>query len=133
MAIIPGNIDDKLRIKDDLTYNEYKEEMTSAFGQYEKYGATPEQVTNFLTHEDWNDEMYNTTSAFLWYVAMAVREIELGILEERVRAQISYHIPLYDQGKYHDLDLDEKELLGKDIAYIKTKVNLIPVDQLKEA
>lgn len=122
-----------MRIKDDLTYREYKEEMLGVFCQYEDFGATPEQVTNFLTHEDWTDEMEDTTSAFLWYISIAVRELELDILEDRVLAQISFHIPLYDQGEYHDLEADEKELVDQDVAYIKAKVALIPVDQLKKA
>ena len=47
--------------------------------------------------------------------------------------QISFHIPLYDTGEYHDLEADEKELVDQDVAYIKAKVALIPVDQLKKA
>lgn len=122
-----------MRIKEDLTYAEYKEEMLGVFGQYERFGATPEQVTNFLTHEDWSDDMSGTTSAFLWFISIAVRELELGILEDRVLAQISYHIPLYDQGEYHDLEQEEKEMVDKDVAFIKSKAALIPVDQLKKA
>ena len=52
--------------------------------------------------------------------------------EIRVRAQISFHIPLYDKGEYHDLEADEKELVDKGVAYIKAKVALIPVNQLKK-
>ncbi len=122
-----------MRVNEDLTYTEYKEEMLSVFGQYERFGATPEQVTNFLTHEDWTDEMSGTTSAFLWFVSIAVRELELEILEDRVLAQISYHIPLYDQGEYHDLEPEEKVLVDKDLAFIKSNVTLSPVDQLKES
>ena len=122
-----------MRVKDDLTYAEYKNEMLSVFGQYERFGATSEQVTNFLTHEDWTNEMNGTTSAFLWFISIAVRELELGILEDRVLAQISYHIPLYDKGDYHDLLPEEKEMVDKDVKFIKSKVALIPVDQLKKA
>lgn len=122
-----------MRISNDLTYQEYKEEMAGAFCQFEKYGATPAQVTNFLTHEDWDSEMEGTTSAYLWYLAIAVRELELDILEDRVLAQISFHIPFYDQGDYHDLDPKEKELVDADVTFVKSKVSLIPRDQLEAA
>ena len=71
---------------------------------------TPEDVTDWMTDED---NMYLVgTSLFLWLISIAVREIELNILEERVLCNVSYHIPLYDQGEYHDLEADEKESPG---------------------
>ncbi|MBR0342264.1 MAG: hypothetical protein IJH64_08470 [Oscillospiraceae bacterium] len=121
-----------MRIKDDCTYLEYKEAVTDAFHLYEEDGFLPEQVTDYLEDEDWTSEMKGTTSAFMWFVSIAVREIELGILEDRVLAQISFHIPLYEQGEYHDLDFDEKDLLEKDLKYIRTNIKLIPKNELKK-
>lgn len=122
-----------MRSKDDCSYKEYKEGAEDAFHLFEYNNWPVEHVTNYLTEEDWYGEGLIGTSAFMWYLSIAVREIELGCLEDRVLAQISFHIPLYDQGEYHDLEADEKELVDKDIAYIKAKVALIPVDKLKEA
>lgn len=38
--------------------------------------------------------------------------------------QLSYHIPCYENGKYNDITKEEKDLLEKDIAYIRSKVEL---------
>ena len=46
------------------------------------------------------------------------------ILEERVLEQLSYHIPRYEMGKYNDTTPEERELLEKDIALIRSKVEL---------
>lgn len=56
----------------------------------------------------------------------------LNILEDRVLCQASFHIPLYDKGEYHDMDSEEKKLIDKDIAFIKSKVQLIPKNRLKK-
>ena len=131
ITIIPGDIENTMRIKNDCTYSEYKDNALGAFHQYEHFGATSEQVTNYLAEDDWRGEGLKGTSAFLWYLSVATREVELDCLEERVLCEISFHIPLYEQGEYHDLADDEKELVDKDIAYIKSKVLLIPKEQLK--
>lgn len=120
-----------MRCKDDCTYKEYKEGAEDAFHLFEHDNWSAEHVTNYLAEDDWYGEGLIGTSAFMWYLSVAVREIELNCLEDRVLAQVSYHIPLYDQGEYHDLEPEEKEMVDKDLAYIKSKVSLIPPDQLR--
>ena len=83
-----------------------------------------------MTDED--NEYLEGTSLFLWIISITVREIELNILEDRVLCQASFHIPLYDKGEYHDMDSEEKKLIDKDIAFIKSKVQLIPKNRLKK-
>ena len=119
-----------MRVKGDKAYQDYKDGAVDAFHLYELGNYTPEDVTDWMTDED--NAYLVGTSLFLWLISIAVREIELNILEERVLCNVSYHIPLYDQGEYHDLEADEKELVDKDVAFIKANVTLIPVDQLKE-
>ena len=121
-----------MRVKDDCTYAEYKDNALGAFHLFEHDNWPAEHVTNYLAEDDWHGDGLVGTSAFLWYISIATREVELGCLEDRVLAQISYHIPLYDNGDYHDLEPEEKELVDKDVEFIKSKVALIPVDQLKE-
>ena len=120
-----------MRCKDDCSYKEYKEGAEDAFHLFEWNNWSAEQVTNYLTEEDWYGDGLIGTSAFMWYLSVAVREIELNCLEDRVLAQISYHIQIYDQGEYHDLEPEEKEMVDKDVTFIKSKVTLIPVDQLE--
>ena len=132
IIIILGDIENDVRNKDDCTYAEYKEDVVGAFHLYEEDGWPAEHVTNYLAEDDWYGEGLIGTSAFLWYISIATREVELGCLEDRVLAQISYHIPLYDNGDYNDLEPEEKAMVDKDVDFIKSKVELIPVDQLKE-
>ena len=71
-----------MRAEDDLTYQEYKDGVHDCMIQYEKFGWTPRQVTDWMTEED--NEM----------------------------------------GKYNDITPEERELLEKDIAFIRSKVEL---------
>lgn len=121
-----------MRIKDDCSYSEYKDNAIGAFHLYEQDNWPAEHVTNYLAEDDWYGDGLIDTSAFLWYLSIATREIELDCMEERVLCQISVHIPLYEGGKYQDLSEEEKELVDKDVAYIKSKISLIPADQLEE-
>ena len=121
-----------MRVKDDCTYAEYKDNALGAFHLFEHDNWSAEHVTNYLAEDDWYGDGLVGNSAFLWYISIATRELELDCLEERVLAQISYHIPLYDKGDYHDLNPEEKKLGDKDVKFIKSNVRLIPVDQLKE-
>lgn len=121
-----------MRVKDDCTYAEYKDNALGAFHLFEHDNWPAEHVTNYLTEDDWYGDGLIGTSAFMWYLSIAAREIELECLEDRVLAQVSYHIPLYDKGDYHDLEPAEKEMVDKDVEFIKSRVTLIPVDKLKE-
>lgn len=122
-----------MRIKDDCTYAEYKDGVMGAFHLYECDHSSPEEVTNYWVFEDWTDEMENTTSGFLWFLSIAVREIELGILEERVLYQLSHYMPAYDQGEFNDLTTEEKEMVNKDVEFVKQNAKLIPIDELQLA
>ena len=70
------------------------------------------------------DEVFAGTSEALWIISIGAYEVEHGILEERVLEQLSYHIPRYEMGKYNDITPEERELLEKDIAFIRSKVEL---------
>lgn len=120
-----------MRCKDDCSYKEYKEGAEDAFHLFEYDNWPAEHVTNYLAENDWYGEGLIGTSAFLWYISIATRELELNCLEDRVLAQISYHIPLYSNGDYRDLEPEEKKLVDKDVVFIKSKVSLIPRDQLE--
>ena len=111
-----------MRAKDDLTYQEYKDGVSDNMNRMKLYGWTVRQVTDCMTEED-NDLLIGTSEA-LWIISIGAYEVEHDILEERVLEQLSYHIPRYEMGKYSDITPEEKELLEKDIAYIKSKVEL---------
>ena len=111
-----------MRARDDLTYQEYKESTEDYMRFIKHSGWTVRQVTDCMTEED-NDLLIGTSEA-LWIISIGAYEVEHDILEERVLEQLSYHIPRYEMGKYSDITPEEKEILEKDIAYIKSKVEL---------
>lgn len=111
-----------MRAVDDITYQEYKEGVSGDMNKMKYYGWTPRQVTDWMTEED-NDLLVGTSEA-LWIISIGAYEVEHDILEERVLEQLSYHIPRYEMGKYSDITPEEKELLEKDIAFIRSKVEL---------
>ena len=111
-----------MRVEDDLTYQEYKEGVSDCMNQIKRSGWTARQVTDWMTEED--NEFLVGTSEALWIISIGAYEVEHDILEERVLEQLSYHIPRYEMGKYSDITPEEKELLEKDIAFIKSKVEL---------
>lgn len=113
-----------MRVHDDLTYQEYKEGVMSSFCLLDDKGyETAEDITNYMTDED--GELFVGTSLALWIISIGAYEVEHDLLEDRVLEQLSYHIPRYEMGKYDDVTAEEKELLEKDIAFIKSKVKLI--------
>ena len=111
-----------MRAEEDMTYQEYKEGVESCMKRIERYGWSVREVTDCMTEED-NDLLIGTSEA-LWIISIGAYEVEHDILEERVLEQLSYHIPRYEMGKYSDITPEEKEILEKDIAYIKSKVEL---------
>lgn len=112
----------KMRGVDDLTYQEYKEDVEDAMRFMEHSRWTGEQCTDRMTEED--NELLIGTSEVLGVIAIGVYEVEHDILEERVLEQFSYHIPRYENGKYNNITKEEKDLLEKDIVYIRSKVEL---------
>lgn len=111
-----------MRADDDLTYQEYKDSVESNMSLIKHSGWTPRQVTDWMTEED--NELLVGTSEALWIISIGAYEVEHDILEERVLEQLSYHIPRYEMGKYNDITPEERELLEKDIVYIRSKVEL---------
>ena len=111
-----------MRAEEDMTYQEYKEGVESCMNMWKYSDWTPRQVTDWMTEED--NDLFVGTSEALWIISIGAYEVEHDILEERVLEQLSYHIPRYEMGKYSDITPEEKELLEKDIAYIKSKVEL---------
>jgi hypothetical protein len=111
-----------MRAEEDLTYQEYKDSVFGYMNRIKRSGWTVREVTDWMTEND-NDLLVGTSEA-LWIISIGAYEVEHDILEERVLEQLSYHIPRYEMGKYSDITPEEKELLEKDIAYIKSKVEL---------
>ena len=62
----------------------------------------------------------------MWFISVGEYEVRHNILEDRVLLHLSYHIYRYENmGKYRaDLTPEEIEEVEKDIAYIKSKVEL---------
>ena len=112
------------RRTDDGFYAEKKDDVKAAldyyFAGWELDGCFEYLFTN------WTDDELNSTSGMLFVIAIAEYEIRHDILEERVRNAASYHIYRYENmGRYKEELLPEEiSELEKDIAYIKSKVEL---------
>lgn len=88
---------------------------------------TPKMVTDYLSEEEQDAEHPPIgTSIFLWIISVGEYEVRHDILEDRVLDHLSYHIYRYENmGRYRsDLTEEEIEQVEKDIAYIKSKVEL---------
>ena len=57
-----------MRAEDDLTYQEYKENVEDAMRYIKNHGWTPRQVTDRMTDED--NELLIGTSEALWIISM---------------------------------------------------------------
>lgn len=126
-----------MRTKKDYTYNEWKESIYDAFLLYEeKHYPSAEMCVNYIMgqEEEYHDGFeFVGTTIFLFLLSVAVREVELDILEDRVRKAVSFHIILYDDGEYkEDLAPEEIEPVEKDIAFLKDKQVLLSWEELEE-
>ena len=112
-----------MRAKNDSPYKEWKEGALDGFNNLE-LGWTPEQCTEFLFEQEADN--LKGTPVMLFILSIAEYELRHGILEERICNAAAYHIYRYENmRKYRDdLTKDEIEELEKDIAYIKSKVEL---------
>lgn len=84
-------------------------------------------VTDYLfEQEQYAEYPLVGTSIFLWVISVGEYEVRHNILEDRVLDRLSYHIYRYENmGRYKsDLTEEEIEQVEKDIAYIKSKVEL---------
>lgn len=121
-----------MRIEDDATYLEMKEELRDYFdSRNEDEGEDAAFITDCIDNDlNW---WFQGTSGYLRMLAIGAIEIEYGILEKRVLDQLSTIIPRYEAGQFNkDLiyEENEKESIDKDIAYIKSKVELVPLDRM---
>ncbi len=122
-----------MRYDDGLTYKEYKEEVEGSMYMIEKFGYTAEEVTNYMTDEDNDMLVPNSTSLALWIISIGEYEIRHNILEDRVLEQLSWHIPRFHMGKYiDDLSKEELEQVKADIEYIESKVTLIKLKSYED-
>lgn len=118
-----------MRTIDDCTYQEYKEWVEGGFNLWEDEPKkwTPKMVTDYLSEEEQYAEYPLVgTSIFLWVISVGEYEVRHNILEERIRKHLCYHIYRYENmGRYKsDLTEEEIEQVERDIAYIKSKVEL---------
>lgn len=114
-----------MRAKNDQDYLGWKGSASDGFGLL-KNGWKPEEVVEFLFEEEAGEGRLVGTSVMLFILSIAEYEIRHGILEERICNAAAYHIYRYENmGRYRDdLSKDEIEELEKDIAYIKSNVEL---------
>lgn len=123
-----------MRIRDDVTYQEWKESVVAAYMHYEWGWWPPEECRGYLEDEeienaegfyDKNGEPCDGT-IFLFAIAVTEREIRLNCLEEQVQLIAAYHIYRYENmGRYKaDLSQEEIEEVEKDIKYIKSRIEL---------
>lgn len=120
-----------MRTINDCTYQEYKEGVLNDFGLWKREPDvwTPEMCTNRMLHDEleYSDtEPLVGASEFLFFLSIGEYEVRNGILEERIANGLGYHIYRYENmGRYKAaLAPEEIEEVEKDIAYIKSKIEL---------
>ena len=64
-----------MRAEDDLTYQEYKENVEDAMRYIKNHGWTPRQVTDRMTDED--NELLIGTSEALWIISIGAYEVAM--------------------------------------------------------
>ena len=109
------------------TYRDWKDAVYGAYLFYEEDNRPAENCRNIVEGQanEYGNGI-NGVEVFLFVLAVAEREIRLGILEEKVLDIASYHIYRYENMDRYRADLmpEEIEEVEKDIAYIKSKVEL---------
>jgi len=112
-----------VRAKNDSPYKEWKEGVLDGFNNLE-LGWTPEQCTEFLFDQE-TDNLFGT-SIMLFIISIAEYEARNNIMEERIKNAASYHIYRFENmGRYiSDLTLEEIDEIERDVAFIKSKVEL---------
>ena len=113
----------------ELTYQDYKDWVEDAFRPLGKKGwENAEIVTDYMTDEDNDLLVKDSTSLAIWIVTIGEYEVRHDILEERVHTELCYHIPRFLDGLYDD-DLTEEEhkQMQADVDYILSKIELYEV------
>ena len=118
-----------MRVDPELTYQDYKDWVEDAFRPLGKKGwENAEIVTDYMTDEDNDLLVKDSTSLAIWIVTIGEYEVRHDILEERVHTELCYHIPRFLDGLYDD-DMTEEEhkQMQADVDYILSKIELYEV------
>ena len=118
-----------MRVDPELTYQDYKDGVIDAFHLLErKICKTVGDVTDYMTDEDDDLLIKDSTSLAIWIVTIGEYEVRHDILEKRVHNELCYHIPRFLDGVYDD-DLSEEEhkQMQADVDYILSKIELYEV------
>lgn len=118
-----------MRVDPELTYQDYKDGLIDAFHLLErKICKTVGDVTDYMTDEDDDLLIKDSTSLAIWIITIGEYEIRHNILEKRVHDQLCYHIPRFLDGVFDD-DLTEEEhkQMQADVDYILSKVEMYNV------
>ena len=118
-----------MRVDPELTYQDYRDRVEDAFRLLENnICKSVDDVTNYMTDEDNDLLVKDSTSLALWIFTIGEYEIRHNILEKRVHDQLCYHIPRFLDGVFDD-DLTEEEhkQMQADVDYILSKVEMYNV------
>ena len=123
-----------MRVDPELTYQDYKDGVEDAFHLLErKICKTVGEVTDYMTDEDDELLIKDSTSLAIWIVTVGEYEVRHDILEKRVHNELCYHIPRFLDGVYDD-DLSEEEhkQMQADVDYILSKIDLYEVHPIED-
>ena len=123
-----------MRVDPELTYQDYKDWVEDAFRPLGKKGwENAEIVTDYMTDEDNDLLVKDSTSLAIWIVTIGEYEVRHDILEKRVHNELCYHIPRFLDGVYDD-DLSEEEhkQMQADVDYILSKIELYEVVPIED-
>ena len=123
-----------MRVDPELTYQDYKDWVEDAFRPLGKKGwENAEIVTDYMTDEDNDRLVKDSTSLAIWIVTIGEYEVRHDILEKRVHNELCYHIPRFLDGVYDD-DLSEEEhkQMQADVDYILSKIELYEVVPIED-
>ena len=118
-----------MRVDPELTDQDYRDRVEDAFRLLENnICKSVDDVTNYMTDEDNDLLVKDSTSLAIWIITIGEYEIRHNILEKRVHDQLCYHIPRFLDGVFDD-DLTEEEhkQMQADVDYILSKVEMYNV------
>ena len=110
-------------------HKDYRDRVEDAFRLLENnICKSVDDVTNYMTDEDNDLLVKDSTSLAIWIITIGEYEIRHNILEKRVHDQLCYHIPRFLDGVFDD-DLTEEEhkQMQADVDYILSKVEMYNV------
>ena len=118
-----------MRVDPELTYQDYRDRVEDAFRLLENnICKSVDDVTNYMTDEDNDLLVKDSTSLAIWIITIGEYEIRHNILEKRVHDQLCYHIPRFLDGVFDDdLTEEEQKQMQADVDYILSKVEMYNV------